>query len=174
MKQSQRKGKHRTGPSPAQAADLQSWRDGAREFRAGRVWEAHHAWEQGWRALAQPWRDRVQGAICVAGALWLLERSRTGGALRLVRLARRLLERSKPGPSGGPRFPAALGALGKAIAALETDRPREARRALSGLKCRVERPRRTRPLSADLSKRESNDEREVGADREASNPRRHA
>ncbi len=125
------------------APDLTAWRDGADEFQAGRMWEAHHAWEQGWSTLPQPWRDRVQGAICVAGAVWLLDHSRPGGALRVAQLARRLLEGSESGPTGGPRIANALGALGKAITALETDRPTEARRALTGLKCRVEKPART-------------------------------
>jgi hypothetical protein len=87
---------------------LTAWAQGVSEFRAGRYWEAHERWEQGWVRLPSPDRIILQAAIQVAGALHLLnrvdrgDRGRLSGALSLAATALTKFERIRAlGAEGG-------------------------------------------------------------------------
>ena len=52
--------------------------EGLRHFDAGRAWEAHEAWEIGWRADPSPHRDAWKGLIQIAAAVHHLQRNHPG------------------------------------------------------------------------------------------------
>jgi hypothetical protein len=73
-------------PDPATALDR-----GIAEFNAGRYFQAHEIWEEGWHPAAEPERDFWQGLIQVAVGLTHRQRGNQHGAVTLLeRGARRL------------------------------------------------------------------------------------
>jgi uncharacterized protein len=78
----------------------EAWEEGARAFNEGRHWDAHEAWERGWRELPEAVRAEVQALILAAGALVHLAAGRGGPGQALVaRALERLADRDAA--SGG-------------------------------------------------------------------------
>lgn len=71
------------------------WQKGCDEFNAGRHWEAHERWEQGWKDLPEIERAWVQGWIQLAGAIHLHRIGRPDPARALCRRALELLDQGE-------------------------------------------------------------------------------
>jgi predicted metal-dependent hydrolase len=64
-----------------------TYEEGAALFNEGRFFEAHEAWEQGWRKIPDPDRAQTQAAILVCGVFVLIGKGRLAPAARLASLA---------------------------------------------------------------------------------------
>jgi hypothetical protein len=74
----------RTPPIPADQAE-EFFRRGVSLFNGARYWHAHEAWEELWRAAADPERDFYQGLIQLAAGLLHLQRRNLRGARNKLR-----------------------------------------------------------------------------------------
>lgn len=79
-------------------------------FNRGRFFEAHDAWEDGWRVERGARRLLLQGLIQVAAAFVKLERGAPGSALELLDKGMEKLTNTGP-DDGGIDLPALLGSL---------------------------------------------------------------
>jgi hypothetical protein len=77
-----------TEPDPATALDR-----GLAEFNAGRFFQAHEIWEEGWHPAPEPERDFWQGLIQVAVGLTHRQRGNPKGAVTLLHRGARKLRR---------------------------------------------------------------------------------
>ena len=64
------------------------WQDGIAHFNSGRYWEAHEAWERGWKNLPEPSKTYVQALIQATSSFYLVGEGRIAPALSLCRLAK--------------------------------------------------------------------------------------
>ncbi len=71
---------------------LVAWEQGVHDFNEGRFWEAHEAWERGWKDLPQAERTYVQGLIQIAAAFHLEDLGRLDPALRLRASSRQKIQ----------------------------------------------------------------------------------
>src|SRR5207249_517674 len=72
------------GESPAGSAD-EALARGIEHFNAGRYFQAHEAWEEGWHPAPEPERDFWQGLTQVAVGMTHRERGNAHGAVTLLR-----------------------------------------------------------------------------------------
>jgi predicted metal-dependent hydrolase len=75
---------------------------GIAEFNAGRFFQAHEIWEEGWHPSPEPERDFWQGLIQVAVGLTHRQRGNATGAVTLLRRGARKLRRYPDGHEGVP------------------------------------------------------------------------
>ena len=69
---------------------------GAERFDRGEWWDAHEAWEDGWRATGGKHRHYLKGLIQLAAANYHLDRGHPRAARRLFDGAARHLAESEP------------------------------------------------------------------------------
>lgn len=84
-------------PDPATALDR-----GIAEFNAGRYFQAHEIWEEGWHPASPPERDFWQGLIQVAVGLTHRQRENQRGAITLLERGARRLRRYPARHNGVP------------------------------------------------------------------------
>jgi len=84
-------------PDPATALDR-----GIVEFNAGRFFQAHEIWEEGWHPAPEPERDFWQGLIQVAVGLTHRQRGNPKGAVTLLHRGARKLRRYGESHDGVP------------------------------------------------------------------------
>ena len=84
---------------------LGNWTEGVDHFNGRRFWEAHEAWERGWRELPVVEKLHVQALIQTAAVFDLVRRGRPGAALSVARLALEKLEKIQKRGGIGARFP---------------------------------------------------------------------
>lgn len=76
--------------TPAASAE-EALARGIEHFNAGRYFQAHEAWEEGWHPSAEPERDFWQGLTQLAVALTHRQRGNAHGAATLLRRGARRL-----------------------------------------------------------------------------------
>jgi len=89
-------------------------RAGARLFDDGEWWHAHEAWEEAWKAAADPASGYLKGLVQLAAAGYHTERSNWGAVANVAAKARRSLLAHQP-----ERWPLPTGFLLCVAAALE-------------------------------------------------------
>ena len=75
---------------------LKSWEEGIAHFNERRFWEAHEAWERGWKSLLPVPKLHIQALIQAAAAFHLLELGRAGAARSLAGQALRKFTKASP------------------------------------------------------------------------------
>ncbi|MEX2555124.1 MAG: DUF309 domain-containing protein [Actinomycetota bacterium] len=82
---------NRMPEEPPAASPGEALARGIEHFNAGRYFQAHEAWEEGWHASPEPERDFWQGLTQLAVGLTHLQRGNAHGATTLLRRGARRL-----------------------------------------------------------------------------------